>query len=286
MFRRFLILAFVTLLALGLGSVYGQRLAIVAPESNAVSDLYAERLRDSLAASGAKVMDRDASDAAYRTSVIEAPFNMTTEQSRKLGETIGSDIFILINGRTQQRTSLEKRGYYESSAAVFVVSSRSGRLIHWDVASGEAGRSSEAEAGLFGSVDKIAGMIIKTAEQAYRNDLEPRNDRARFPELPPEGSVNARGLRAPIPYNRIKPGYTETVYLYDVRATVDVEVSIDETGKIADIDIVRWAGYGLDESVIAAVRSMNWRPAERNGKQLPMLILLRYNFTKIDKEDQ
>ena len=66
-------------------------------------------------------------------------------------------------------------------------------------------------------------------------------------------------------------------------ATVDAEVSIDQNGNITEIDIVRWAGYGLDESVANAVRSMNWRPAERDGKPLPMRILLRYNFTKTEK---
>jgi len=29
---------------------------------------------------------------------------------------------------------------------------------------------------------------------------------------------------------------------------------------------------------------MNWRPGERGGKPLPMRVLLRYNFTKIEKE--
>ena len=40
----------------------------------------------------------------------------------------------------------------------------------------------------------------------------------------------------------------------------------------------------LDESVDKTVRAMNWRPAERNGKSLPMRFLVRYNFKKIDKE--
>jgi outer membrane biosynthesis protein TonB len=71
--------------------------------------------------------------------------------------------------------------------------------------------------------------------------------------------------------------------LYDTKATVDLEADVDLDGKIIGTRIVRWAGFGLDESVEAAVRSMNWRPAMRNGKPLPMRILLRYNFTKLDK---
>ena len=87
-----------------------------------------------------------------------------------------------------------------------------------------------------------------------------------------------------MPYKRIKPEYTPAAYLYGIAATVDAEVSIDANGDVKRIDITRWAGYGLDESVIAAIRQMNWRPGERGGKPLPMRVLLRYNFTKIDKE--
>ena len=95
-------------------------------------------------------------------------------------------------------------------------------------------------------------------------------------------SQNRRGRRHPYKTNQAE--YTRQAYFYDVAATVDAEVDIDGSGKVTAIAIRRWAGFGLDESVIAAVRRMNWRPAERGGKTLPMCVLLRYNFTKIDKE--
>jgi hypothetical protein len=87
-----------------------------------------------------------------------------------------------------------------------------------------------------------------------------------------------------MPYLRIKPEYTNTAFLYDVKATVDAEVSIDAGGNVKRVDIVRWAGFGLDEAVIDAVNKMNWRRGERNGKPLAMRVLLRYNFTKIEKD--
>ncbi|MEO8042966.1 MAG: energy transducer TonB, partial [Acidobacteriota bacterium] len=83
---------------------------------------------------------------------------------------------------------------------------------------------------------------------------------------------------------RIKPDYTTTAFLYDVRATIDVEADVDSDGRILSTRIVRWAGFGLEDSVEKAIRSMNWRPAMRGGKPLPMRVLLRYNFTKVDKE--
>jgi TonB family protein len=103
-------------------------------------------------------------------------------------------------------------------------------------------------------------------------------------EVPEPGSPASKGFRPPVPYRRIKPEYTRLAYLYDVTATVDVEVDLDDSGRITRTEIKRWAGFGLDESVINAVKAMNWMPATRGGKPLPMRILLRYNFKKIDSE--
>jgi hypothetical protein len=72
--------------------------------------------------------------------------------------------------------------------------------------------------------------------------------------------------------------------LYDVTATVERGVDLDAKGSIQRTRIVRWAGFGLDESVEKTVREMNWRPAELNGKNVPMRFLLRYNFKKPEKE--
>ena len=80
-----------------------------------------------------------------------------------------------------------------------------------------------------------------------------------------------------MPYKRIKPAYTRVAGFYNIRATIDVLA-----GEVTRTEVVRWTGYGLDESVVATIRSMNWRPATRNGKPLAMRVLLRYNFTKIE----
>ena len=104
--------------------------------------------------------------------------------------------------------------------------------------------------------------------------------------MPTENSPEAKNFRPPLPYKRIKPPYTRTAYLYSVEATVDVEIDVDETGKISRAEIVRWAGFGLDESVRETIRRMNWKAADRNGKSLPMRVLLRYNFKKIEPDDE
>ena len=57
-------------------------------------------------------------------------------------------------------------------------------------------------------------------------------------------------------------------------------MDVDEKGEVGRVEIARWAGYGLDESVLATVRQLHFFPAMRNGRAIPMRVLLRYNFRK------
>jgi hypothetical protein len=104
-------------------------------------------------------------------------------------------------------------------------------------------------------------------------------------ELPDEASPDAKNFRSPLPYRRLKPEYTSVANLYAVTATVDATVDLDETGKVLRVEITRWAGYGLDESVEETIRKMQWRSATRDGKPLPIRVLLRYNFKKIETDE-
>ncbi len=102
--------------------------------------------------------------------------------------------------------------------------------------------------------------------------------------MPAENSPEAKSFRPPLPYKRIKPEYTQVANLYSVEATVNIEVEVSENGKILKTEIVRWAGFGLDESVTETIHKMQWRAASRNGKTLPLRVLLRYNFKKIEED--
>jgi TonB family protein len=87
-------------------------------------------------------------------------------------------------------------------------------------------------------------------------------------------------VRAPRPYRRLKPSYPEAAARAEVEATIDVLADIDARGEVGRVEIARWAGYGLDQSVIDTVKQMHFFPAMRNGVALPMRVLLRYNFRK------
>ena len=50
-----------------------------------------------------------------------------------------------------------------------------------------------------------------------------------------------------------------------------------------NIEVVKWAGFGLDEEGVSAVRQLRFEPATMNGKQISVTAMVRYNFRKEEK---
>jgi hypothetical protein len=273
--RIFLVLALIAVPS------HAQRIAILTPENTDRDIDYAAHLSERLPGS-MKVLDRSLSESAFRSVTIASVFNMTVAEARAAATVMGCDRFVLVRTGSHRRTSLSRSDYYESFAFLYLVDGRTGGLISWIRKSFDADTQVKADGALADSVDVAA--IELTAGLKDLNAVKFMAVGTPVEEVPPEGSAAAVNLKPPIPYKRIKPEYTSTAFLYDVRATIDIEADIAADGSVLSTRIVRWAGFGLEESVDAAVRAMNWRPAMRNGKALPMHVLLRYNFTKVDKD--
>jgi len=264
--------------------ISAQKIAILTPDATKASQDFAEKLGEVLSETFT-VVDLDLARSAHASTGAETPFNLTAEASKRLGSAIGCDFFILTRSVTQPRSSSQKAQYYESHAAIFVISTRSGQLVLWLLPTFEASTSSAAAKLLDASVAGIGERIARAVRTTIKEETSEPTE-AVIEELPDEGSPEAKTFRAPVPYLRMKPEYTPQAALHDVTATVDILVDVGATGVVIRTRVVRWAGFGLDESVEKTVRAMNWRPAERNGKSVPMRFLLRYNFKKLDKDKE
>ncbi|HMO79158.1 MAG TPA: energy transducer TonB [Pyrinomonadaceae bacterium] len=263
-------------------AAWAQRVAVIVPEPNETAEAFAERLAGDLGRY-LTVSDRGAAEAAFRAMGIETPFNQTRDQARNAGTAIGADMIILVRAEIQPRRSFQKGEYQEAWASLFTVGSRSGKLLDFQHLSADDPIRERAEAALLDEAVRWAGLTAETLKAFHRRETE-RKDKAAI-EDHSRATEETPGLRLPMPYSRIRPEYTPLAALFSVRATVDAEVDIDAEGQIERLEIVRWAGYGLDTAVTDAIRRMNWHPAERGGKTLPIRVLLRYNFTKIEKDD-
>jgi TonB family protein len=259
------------------------KIAVIVPEKNVETGKFAEKLKTSLSAKF-NVLDESLSETAFRSGAFENPFNLSVEDAKNAGAAIGGDYFLLVKSDSLRRSAFQREEYYEAFAPVFVVSSKTGRLVFWKLQIFESDKRAEAEKLLLDSTHNLSLEIFEKLKIVSKEELNEKIS-YKIEEVPETTSPESKNLRPPLPYKRFKPEYTRLAYIYDVTATVDVLVDLDEKGAILRAEIVRWAGYGLDESVVETVRKMNWRPAERAGKALPMRVLLRYNFKRIEKEE-
>ena len=237
------------------------------------------------------LMDRRESQAAALGSGHARSLNMTLAEARDMGAAIGCDFYFTGDAQTLRRSASERPVFYEAYVALFLVSARSGHLIMWERPSFEASTPEEAEhlllTQLGTTVERLPYMrqIRRAQEDEYAaRTLIQSHGAPLIEDAPEEGEARAQGLRLPQPYKRLRPPYPETAARVEAEATVDVQVEVGADGEVGRVDVVRWAGFGLDEATVETVRQLHFRPAMRAGTPLPMRVLLRYNFRKPPKQ--
>lgn len=262
---------------------FAQKIAVLTPEKNDRSQAFAEKL-ESAFSDKFKILNGSFAETAFLSGAFEKPFNLTTDEAKNAGEAIGCNYFLLVKSALQRRSAFKRDEYYEAYSVVYLVSAKTGKLVFWTLKSFDDDKSREAEKKLFVSVEKLADEIADKINTEEKVEIKSA-DKISIEEVPDENSPLAKNFRPPLPYKRIAPKYTDIADIYNIEATVEATVDVGADGKILNAEITRWAGYGLDESVIEAINKMNWRAADRKGKPLPMQILLRYNFKDIEDED-
>jgi TonB family protein len=234
-----------------------------------------------------QVIDRDwarsaALGAGYRGSV-----NLTLPEARDLGSAIGCEVFFTGNAGTERRAPVDGPPYFEAYAAIYLVSARTGKLILWEWRSAKGSTPEEAEKHLL--LEMVAeDAAVRYCKQIQRGLEDEQAGRASAVEsnvpvievLSDEPSNTGNGAQAPRPFRRLKPPYPDSAAHAEIEATVDVLVDIDARGEVGRVEVARWAGYGLDQSVIDTVRQLHFFPAHRDGAAIPIRVLLRYNFRK------
>jgi TonB family protein len=85
------------------------------------------------------------------------------------------------------------------------------------------------------------------------------------PSAPPAAAIPpepAPGLvDAPQVLTRVEPAYTEAARRAGIEGTVELEIVIDATGKVTEVEVARGLPLGLSEAAADAVRRWTWKPA-------------------------
>ena len=266
------------------------RVAVLDFGDRATGARASEKVRQALldrpaVANGIVLIDRNLAMAAARGAGFQGSLNLAVAEARDIGAAIGCDFFIIGDADTVRRSPSSGAAYFESYASIFIVSARTGRLVSWERPLERRDTAEEAEKALL----QIIGDAHHYPVPILRALEDESAERASAVEATPTAievmsdEKDSSDARAPRPYRRLKPPYPDSAAVAEVEATVDVLVDIDARGEIGHLEIARWAGYGLDQSVTDTVKQLHFFPAMRDGVAIPMRVLLRYNFRKPPK---
>src|SRR5215203_514448 len=253
-----------------------------------IAKLAADTLRDRFRSSELMVADADLSRAAAKGIGYSGSLNLTVAEARDLGAALATEFYVIGDAQTLRRSSFQSPVYFESYCSIFLVSTRTGQLLLWDRPSFENNEATVVEGRLseYLASDLLTRRLVTTIRKAHDNERAQRTiltptAEALIEDAPEdEKAAEIQGIRLPRPYRRLRPEYPDTAARAEAEATVDVVVAVGADGEVGEVQIVRWAGFGLDETTIATVRQLHFFPAMKNGTPIPMRVLLRYNLRK------
>src|SRR5689334_5440909 len=255
------------------------------------SKAVAEKMRAQFrAAKDFVVADADLTRSAAMGVGYSGSLNLSVAEARDLGAALASDFYLLGDAQVLRRSSFEKPVYYEAYCSLILVSSRTGRLLEWERPSFNNDQASKANDLLLEHLTALSQKLLVVMRRASEDEriqrtVVPTSPVPLIEEAPDDDqAAAAQGLRLPRPYRRLRPEYPKAAALAEAEATVDVAVEIGADGEVGDVQVVRWAGFGLDEATVTTVRQMHFFPAMKNGTAIPLRVLLRYNFRKPPKE--
>ena len=257
--------------------------------SSAIAKQATDTLRTKLRAAGdVAIADPDLSRAAAKGIGYTGSLNLTVSEARDLGAALAAEFYILGDAQTLRRSSFESPVYYESYCSIFLVSARTGRLLLWERPGFENAEANYAEVKLsqYLSDDALSRRLIGVIKKSHDEERIQRTVLTASAEVvieeapEDEKAAEVQGIRTPRPYRRLRPEYPQSAARADAEATVDVVVDVGADGEVGEVQVARWAGFGLDESTIATVRQLHFFPAMKNGTPIPMRVMLRYNFRK------
>jgi TonB family protein len=228
-------------------------------------------------------VDEELVKLAARGVGYENSLNLSVSEARDLGRGIGCDYYILGKVLVTRRAVTQDQYYFEAVAGLFVVESMTGALRLFIFERVKSENEGEAYRELLSSVaglwNRIKSSIIPahTGREAEAGKIDLT---ATIPTEVFAGDLSGQGIEPPVFFQRLKPLYTEEADLAGIIATVEVEALFGADGKIGKAEVVRWAGFGLDESAIATIKQLHYKPAQRNGNNVTIRGLVRYNFRR------
>jgi len=133
---------------------------------------------------------------------------------------------------------------------------------------------------------------LKRLETVDLSPTPPENPNPSPPSdtIPPEGRpgsagvppVGEAGVEPAVLVSKVDPAYPEPAIRAQIEGSVVLDVGIDETGRVIDVQVTRGLPFGLSEAAARAVRQWVYRPARGPSGPIPSRKSVRILFTLRD----
>jgi TonB family protein len=95
----------------------------------------------------------------------------------------------------------------------------------------------------------------------------------------PEGVYRVgNGVTQPSVISKTDPEYAEEARIAKMAGTVKVSALVGVDGTAQDVHVTKSAGLGLDEKAVEAVGTWRFKPGEKNGMPVPVMVDIEVNF--------
>ncbi len=85
-------------------------------------------------------------------------------------------------------------------------------------------------------------------------------------------------ITTPALVKRIRPQYPQIAIAAKMTGTVVLELTVDQTGRVQHVDVLRSQGL-LDQAAVDAVRQWRYSPLVLNGQPTPFVVTVTMNFS-------
>lgn len=218
----------------------------------------------------------------------DGSINMSKDEARRVAGAIGCGFFIVGKTEALTRSARENESHEEAYAAVMIVDAKTGSLAAFDFVSASGDTRDAALSALAKTLSARVPDYVNQLTQLNATKEQVRiparsEGGERIEDMPDEGSLRAVGFAPPEFLTRVKPEYTPEAEQANITAVVEAMVVFRLNGEVGRCEIVRWAGFGLEESAERAIRELKFKPATRDGKPVSVRALIRYNFRRVSE---
>ena len=132
-----------------------------------------------------------------------------------------------------------------------------------------------------------ASKAMRPKPKAAKSRKDPPQAVSAELAAPPAGAPYGSLLEGPLDGHEVKPAIpvvfpSPSVFPWQlpqgVTGDVIVEVTISAQGDVVDTKLLQAIGYGIDDRVVATVRSWRFRPATRDGVAIPSQHDVHFHF--------